>query len=85
MNYSKQEHCPICEYPFRHCQCRFGGSAHPDRRKQRAVVLDHLYLLAPAQVEHIKELQCYWQTSYWDEEKNTILKKLQEKGYAENA
>lgn len=85
MEYAKHEHCPICEYPFRHCQCRFAGSGHPNRSKKRTVVIDHLYLLAPEQIDHVKELQRYWQTSYGDEEKNAILKELQEVGYAGNA
>ena len=25
------EICPICRYGFSACQCRFSGSAHPDR------------------------------------------------------
>ena len=41
--------CPICGYELKMCQCRFGGHGHPDRSKNRDVVLDHLYLLTPAQ------------------------------------
>lgn len=81
MNYPKQEHCPICEYPFRNCQCRFSGKTHPNRHKKRSVVLDHLYMLAPQQIKHIVELQRYWQTSYSDEEKTKILKELEEADY----
>ena len=57
MSSGKHVVCPICTYTFGHCQCRYAGSGHPDRRKRRAVVLDHLYLLAPQQIEHIQELQ----------------------------
>lgn len=68
--------CPICSYTFDHCQCRFGGSAHPDRSKRRRVVLDHLYLLSPEQLAHVIKLQEYWQTDYGDEECADILKQL---------
>ena len=68
--------CPICQYAVSHCQCRFGGSAHPDRSKRREVVLDHLYLFSGKQVEHILELERYWQTSYEDEQRTAILKQL---------
>lgn len=68
--------CPICSYTFEHCQCRFGGSAHPDRSKRKQVVLDHLYLLSKEQLDHVIKLQEYWQTSYGDEERTTILKQL---------
>ena len=45
--------CPICGYHLTQCQCRYGGSAHPDRSKKREVVLDHLYLLSEEQLRHI--------------------------------
>lgn len=64
--------CPICNYDIEHCQCRFGGSAHPDRSKRRDVVLDHLYLFSKEQVEHILALERYWQTSYDDDERSRI-------------
>lgn len=73
----KDEKCPICNYPFRECQCPFGGSAHPDRSKRARVVADHIYLLSDAQIDHLKKVQEWWQTSYDDEEKNYILKKLE--------
>ena len=38
---------------------------------------DHLYLLSNEQIEHLKKVQAYWQTSYDDEEMNKILKELQ--------
>lgn len=72
--------CPICKYEIEYCQCRFGGSAHPDRSKRRNVVQDHLYLLSDEQIEHLKKVQSYWQTSYADEEMTKILKEL----YQEN-
>ena len=68
--------CPICEYEVGCCQCRYGGSCHPDRSKRREVVVDHLYLLSDEQIEHLKKVQAFWQTSYVDEEKNKILKEL---------
>lgn len=77
------ECCPICSYTFDHCQCRFAGSAHPDRSKRRQVVLDHLYLLSKKQLEHVIELQTWYQTSYGDEERTVILEQL--KGGANNA
>lgn len=68
--------CPICNYPISNCQCRFGGSAHPDRHKRRQVVLDHLYLLSDEQIKHIIELEKYWQISYGDEERTKILNNI---------
>lgn len=68
--------CPICNYDIKHCQCRFGGSAHPDRSKRRRVVLDHLYLFSAEQIEHILELEKHWQTSYGDEERSQIREDL---------
>ena len=71
-----KEKCPICDYDIEHCQCRFGGSAHPDWSKRRAVEKDHLYLFSDKQVRHIIELERYWRTSYLDEEKEEIRKEL---------
>lgn len=68
--------CPICNYDIEHCQCRFGGSGHPDRSKRRHVVLDHLYLFSVEQIEHILELEKYWQTSYGDKECSRIRNEL---------
>lgn len=65
--------CPICEYPFEHCQCRFGGSAHPDRSDRARVVFDHIYLLTAGQLDHVMNIQSFWQTSYADEKRNKIL------------
>ena len=74
------ELCPICGYELsKHCQCLFGGTAHPDRSLRRKVVLDHLYLFSPKQIQHIIDLQRYWQTSYSDERKTIILDALKEK------
>lgn len=70
------EKCPICEYTISGCQCLYSGSAHPDRHDKRRVVLDHLYLLSPAQVQHVISLEKHWQISYADEILNAILKKL---------
>ena len=74
--------CPICGYAFNECQCRFCGSAHPDRSKRgkRArVVADHIYLLTDAQIEHLKKVQWWWKISYGDEEMSEILSELQNK------
>ena len=73
----KKELCPICKYEFDMCQCRFSGQAHPDRSKRAKVVADHIYLLSEAQIDHLKKVQEWWQTSYDDEEKNDILKELE--------
>lgn len=73
----KKELCPICKYEFDMCQCRFGGTAHPDRSKRKRVVADHIYLLSNAQIEHLKKVQDWWQTCYDDEEMNDILKELE--------
>lgn len=72
-----KEKCPICDYDIEHCQCCFGGSAHPDRSKREAVVRDHLYLFSDKQVKHIIELERYWRISYLDEEKEKIREELE--------
>lgn len=72
-----KEKCPICDYDIEHCQCCFGGSAHPDRSKRAAVVRDHLYLFSDKQVMHIIELGRYWRISYLDEEKEKIREELE--------
>lgn len=74
----KKEKCPICNYSFNQCQCRFSGSAHPDRSKNLKVVLDHLHLLSKKQIKHIIKLEKYWQISYSDEERTALLTKLEE-------
>ena len=68
--------CPICKYKISECQCRYGGSAHPDRRKRKEVVKDHLYLLSRKQLKHIIKLEKYWQTSYGDNERESIFEEL---------
>lgn len=77
-----KELCPICGYELYFCQCLFGGSAHPDRDKERAVVQDHLYLLSDKQLLHLEKLQRYWQISYGDEEKAKMLECLEQNGTA---
>ena len=72
-----KEKCPICDYDIEHCQCIFGGSAHPDRSKRTDVVINHLYLFSDKQVRHIIELERYWRQSYLDEEKEEIRKELE--------
>lgn len=69
----KNMNCPICDYPFDMCQCRFGGNWHPDRSKRARVVADHIYLLSDEQIEHLKKVQNYWHIVYDDEEMNQIL------------
>ena len=68
--------CPICNYKLIDCQCLYSGSCHPDRSKREEVVLHHLYLLTPEQIDHIKILQKAQKESYGDDEKNKILKEL---------
>lgn len=70
--------CPICKYEISKCQCRFAGSAHPDRSKRIQVVLDHLYLFSSKQVEHIIDLEKWWRISYGDIERTEILEELEE-------
>lgn len=69
--------CPICNYETEYCQCYFAGSAHPDRSKRREVVLDHLYLFSPEQIEHLINLERRLQVSYGDEERTKILEELE--------
>ena len=58
------------------CQCRYGGSCHPDRSKRRAVVLDHLYMFSQEQIAHIANIQRQCQISYTDEDRENIRKEL---------
>lgn len=74
--------CPICGYGLGLCQCLFGGSAHPDRDKERDVVQDHLYLLSDEQLHHLIDLQRYWQTSYGDKKRTKMLEFLDKNGTA---
>ena len=68
--------CPICNYRIDMCQCRYGGSCHPDRSKRREVVLDHLYLFSQEQIAHIANIQRQRQISYPDKEREVISKEL---------
>ena len=68
--------CPICKYQISKCQCKFGGSAHPDRSKRIEVVFDHLYLFNQEQIDHLINLQRYLQTSYGDEERTRIYEDI---------
>lgn len=69
--------CPICGYPFNTCQCRFTGSGHPDREIRRKVVLQHLYLLYPEQIEHLVKIQNECRMSYGTDELREELKDLE--------
>lgn len=75
----KEYHCPICDYVLEDCQCRFSGSAHPDRSKRVKVVKDHLYLFPEIVVKHILCLEESWQTSYDDKEMTEIYNELKVK------
>lgn len=79
---AQKEACPVCGYKFQDCQCRFSGSAHPDRSMRAMVVADHIYLLTDAQIAHLAKVQEWWQISYDDEEMDRILEELKgnEKG-----
>ena len=70
--------CPICDYYIEECQCKYGGNAHPDRSKQREVVLDHLYLFSEEQIRHIAKIEKYQCISYTDPEMNKIFESLKE-------
>lgn len=76
--YVEEDRCPICNYHISHCQCLFGGSAHPDRHKRKEVVFDHLYLFTEYQIKHLVDLEHQWQISYGDPVKSQILKDLDE-------
>lgn len=71
--------CPICDYLIENCQCRFGGSAHPDRSMMKRVVKDHLYLLNDVQLRHVIMLEEWWQTSSADPEYTSCLAKLKQR------
>ena len=53
----KDNMCPICGYLLDECQCRYGGSGHPNRSKRLDVVLDHLYLLNDRQLKYVISLE----------------------------
>ncbi len=79
----KKNVCPICGYKFKLCQCKFGGSTHPDRSKNQEVVSEHIYLLSIRQIIHVMKLQKYWCTSYGDYNKETLLDNLKKYGTTE--
>lgn len=74
----KLERCPICYgiikipgqkvEPGYGCQCRYGGSAHPEEtwEKRRQVVYSHMYMLSTAQFNHVLWLQKELCESYSD-------------------
>lgn len=68
--------CPICNYSLDMCQCKFSGSAHPNRSKRMEVVVDHLYLFSPEQINHVISLQKWWNISYGDRDREQIFKEL---------
>lgn len=70
------EICPICKYDISHCQCCFAGNWHPDRSNIRDVVLHHLHLLSQKQLDHVIELEKYWNISYSDPELEVIREDL---------
>lgn len=76
MKLFRKERCPICDYELNYCQCRYGGSGHPDRHDRREVVLHHLYLFSKKQIKHLIELEKYWQISYGDNERDKEYEKL---------
>lgn len=79
MKLFRKERCPICDYELNYCQCRYGGSGHPDRSKRREVVFHHLYLFSKKQIKHLIELEEYWQISYGDDEREHIREELTER------
>ena len=72
----KETKCPICGYSIDYCQCKFGGTAHPDISKNREVVLDNLYLLDEAQLNHVISLLRFWRISYGDAERTKLKENL---------
>ncbi len=75
--YFMKNYCPICNYCFEMCQCKYGGKTHPDNSKKARVVADHIYLLSDEQIEHLKQVQKCWNISYDDEEMNQFFAKLE--------
>lgn len=84
MDNYENDRCPICgyyidppaEHPALGCQCRFTGDAHPNRYKRQEVVLHHLYLISEKQLQHIINLEKFWQIDYDDDERRGILQCL---------
>lgn len=72
----KETKCPICGYSIDYCQCRFGGSAHPDRSKNLEVVLDNLHILDEVQLNHVINLLRFWRISYGDSERTKLKENL---------
>lgn len=70
--------CPICKCTFDRCQCLVEGTAHPDRWSRAMVVKDHLHLLTPTQLQHVVNLEKYWETSYEIDSMNEIVEELKE-------
>lgn len=68
--------CPICGYRFDICKCDLPGSSHPYRAKRQKVVLEHLYLLTPKQLQWIVQLQKKWSMDYKDPELHNFFEEL---------
>lgn len=69
------ETCPICKYEIEHCQCMYDHGI--DYNNRRRVIFTHLYLLTPAQLNHIIKIQEMQHESYSDNERSSILEELQ--------
>ena len=71
-----EDRCPICNYKLSDCQCRYGGSCHPNRSKRSRVVLDHLYLFNEAQIAHIAAVQKDLCICYGDKDMAKIYEEI---------
>lgn len=71
--------CPICGYEFKECKCDQPGMYHAKRADRQRVVLDHLYLLTPKQLDWIVKLESKWKMRYSDDRLTDILNEMQER------
>ena len=68
------EKCPVCGYALNECECRVCSNG---MYKKREVVLDHLYLFSPEQIQHIIDLERDLKITYGDAERSKILIELE--------
>ena len=71
------EKCPICENALNECNCRVCDTSKNDMYKKRQVVLDHLYLFSPEQIQHIIDLERDLKIAYGDSDRSKILIELE--------
>lgn len=75
--------CPLCHSLFVDCYCRYDIPKNANRDDVR-IIMDHLYMLDPNELQHIIKLEKLWELFYCDSELNDILGIMEAKYRAAN-